>query len=423
MSGGSNPDQASVLAVILALGAADDLCAPLAGHPLITYSAAAALQAASVSHILVAGNPRLAEVVRHYVNSYSLSPTQVETLPMPSEAHYDEASLAHAIDHWNCHHSGPYMELSVILRADWPLHPRGALEDAIQVFRHNPQAVEAVSLVPTGLNNRWWAPCASGALVRLSTAPDQPESQLSGARREGARVYVETGHFTIIRSASEKNDGAGLSNRRGVAASIASNPLPVVLDPRFGVRVVGPVEWRWAEWQVQFGDLDMVYPGTHPRPFPEKVALLVMDFDGVLTDNRVWVDEEGHEHIAANRSDSLGLSFLRRAGVEALVISMETNPVVSARCHKMKVPVLQGINDKAAVLSQYMAERSFDPAQVVYLGNDVNDLVCFPMVGYAAAVADSLPVVLRQADLVLANRGGHAAVRELCDLILLRAGK
>jgi N-acylneuraminate cytidylyltransferase len=174
---------------------------------------------------------------------------------------------------------------------------------------------------------------------------------------------------------------------------------------------------------VQFSALDMVYPGHRSRPLPEKVALLVMDFDGVLTDNRVWVDEGGHEHIAANRSDSLGLAFLRRAGIEALVISMETNPVVAARCRKMNVPVLQGINDKAAVLSQYLADKSIDPSQVVYLGNDVNDLVCFPLVACAVAVADSLPAVLHEADLVLASRGGHAAVRELCDLLILRAGK
>jgi len=391
----------NVVATILALGPVDDLCAPLAGHPLITYSVAAALQADSVRQVLVAGDPRLADVVRAYINTYSRSPLGVEILPVPPDGHFDLAALTQTLEHWNRQQTGPRMELAAIMRADWPLYPRGALDDAVRLFKHNPQAAQVVSLVPTGLANRWWATGAAGIPVPLTLASAGPEGQ-------SAALYVETGHFRILRLTHD---------------TPASMTLPVVLDPQFGVNVAVPAERQRAEWQVQFTNLDLVFPGCHPRPFPEKVALLVMDFDGVLTDNRVWVDEEGHEHIAANRSDSLGLAFLRRAGVEALVISMETNPVVSARCRKMKVPVLQGINDKAVVLSQYMADRSIDPGQVVYLGNDVNDLVCFPLVGCAVAVADSLPAVLRQADLVLANRGGHAAVRELCDLIILRAGR
>jgi YrbI family 3-deoxy-D-manno-octulosonate 8-phosphate phosphatase len=405
--GGNLPEQVSVVAVILALGAVDDLLRPLGGHPLITYSVAAALQTAPVSHMLVVGDPRLVDGVRQYVHSYRNKQIGVDRLTVPPDAHLDQVALSQTLNHWNSHQTGPQMELAIILQSGWPLYPRGALEDAVRLLWHNPQAAQAVSLVPTSLTNRWWAHGGSGTLVPLSLALAQSGSASSAAQQGDGQLYVETGHFRIMRLDKQ---------------TPSSITLPVVLDPQYGVNAAGPAERQWAEWQVQFGNLDMVYPGWHPRPFPVKVALLVMDFDGVLTDNRVWVDEEGHEHIAANRSDSLGLAFLRRAGVEALVISMETNPVVSARCRKMKVPVLQGINDKAVVLKQYLAEKSIDPDQVVYLGNDVNDLVCFPLVGCAVAVSDSLPTVLRQADLVLANRGGHAAVRELCDLILLRAG-
>jgi N-acylneuraminate cytidylyltransferase len=122
--------------------------------------------------------------------------------------------------------------------------------------------------------------------------------------------------------------------------------------------------------------------------------------------------------VAANRSDSLGIIMLRQAGVETVVISMETNPVVAARCRKMHVPYIQGENDKASALKNLLADRKIDASEVVYLGNDVNDLPCFPLVGWAVAVADSLPDVASQADYVLTRPGGHAAVRELCDLIL-----
>jgi N-acylneuraminate cytidylyltransferase len=114
----------------------------------------------------------------------------------------------------------------------------------------------------------------------------------------------------------------------------------------------------------------------------------------------------------------MGLWEIRKQGVESLVISMETNPVVSARCKKMQVPVLQGINHKDEVLKQYLAEHGIDPADVVYMGNDINDLVCFAVAGCAAAPCDAEPEILRQADIILTRRGGHGAVREMCDLIL-----
>jgi N-acylneuraminate cytidylyltransferase len=97
---------------------------------------------------------------------------------------------------------------------------------------------------------------------------------------------------------------------------------------------------------------------------------------------------------------------------------METNPVVAARCRKMGISWIQGENDKAAALDLLLKQRGVDPVEAVFLGNDVNDLPCFPLVGCAAAVADAIPEVARQADLVLTRPGGHAAVRELCDMVL-----
>ena len=138
----------------------------------------------------------------------------------------------------------------------------------------------------------------------------------------------------------------------------------------------------------------------------------------MITDNRVWTDQDGRESVASSRSDSEGLSGLREAGVEAIVISKETNPVVAARCQKLKLPFVQGIQEKGTVLSQLLAERGVDPTQAVYLGNDTNDLACFALVGWAVAVADAHPSVLQAADFILARPGGHGALRELCDLIL-----
>jgi len=194
--------------------------------------------------------------------------------------------------------------------------------------------------------------------------------------------------------------------------------LPILFDPAYDADLDTLEDWKRAEQRILHDRLKMVWPGKPPRGMPETVRLLILDFDGVLTDNRVWVDQDGREMVAANRSDSLGVNRLRQAGAETVVISMETNPVVAARCRKMNISWIQGEKDKATALNKLLLEHNVVSSEAVFLGNDVNDLACFPLVGWAVAVADALPEVARQADFVLTRPGGHAAVRELCDMLV-----
>ncbi len=137
-----------------------------------------------------------------------------------------------------------------------------------------------------------------------------------------------------------------------------------------------------------------------------------------MTNDRVWVDQEGRESVAASRRDGLGIAMLRQAGIPMVVLSTETNPIVTARCRKLQLTAIQGVGDKQAVLRSLIEERNLDPKHVVYLGNDINDLPCFPLVGCAVVVADAHPDVIAYSDLVLKHGGGHGAVRELCDKII-----
>jgi YrbI family 3-deoxy-D-manno-octulosonate 8-phosphate phosphatase len=148
--------------------------------------------------------------------------------------------------------------------------------------------------------------------------------------------------------------------------------------------------------------------------------LIVSDFDGVITDNLVWTDENGKETVAASRSDSMHIRTLRERGVEVMVLSSEPNPVVKARAEKMGVASVQGIDirGKGEALKKLLAEKKIDAAHVIYIGNDLNDLPCFEIAGWAVAVADAYPEVLQAADYVLNKTGGHGAVRELCELVL-----
>jgi YrbI family 3-deoxy-D-manno-octulosonate 8-phosphate phosphatase len=151
---------------------------------------------------------------------------------------------------------------------------------------------------------------------------------------------------------------------------------------------------------------------------PRPVGAVVFDFDGVMTDNRVTVDQDGRESVTASRSDGMGVELLREAGVPMIVISKERNPVTGARCAKMRLDVLQGVDDKLATLQTWMREQAIDASSVIYVGNDVNDLACMEAVGCAVAVADAHHAVVTSADVVLSRPGGHGAVRELADAVL-----
>lgn len=150
------------------------------------------------------------------------------------------------------------------------------------------------------------------------------------------------------------------------------------------------------------------------------IKLLAMDFDGVLTDNKVFIDEEGKEMVICDRSDSLGIKMLRKEKKEIgiIVISKETSKVVKARCEKLHIDYLTGIDDKLDALKRNIEKRNLKFENVAYIGNDVNDIECIQNSGIGVAVADSASQVLQVADIVTTKKGGHGAVREFSDMLL-----
>jgi YrbI family 3-deoxy-D-manno-octulosonate 8-phosphate phosphatase len=147
---------------------------------------------------------------------------------------------------------------------------------------------------------------------------------------------------------------------------------------------------------------------------------IVLDFDGTLTDDRVTVDQDGRESVSVHRGDGLGIAALRRAGLDVLILSTERNPVVAARARKLTVPALSGVDDKGSALAQWCADNGHALDRTAYVGNDVNDLPCFDIVGWPIAVADAHHSVRARARIVTAARGGHGAVREVASRLLGR---
>lgn len=149
-----------------------------------------------------------------------------------------------------------------------------------------------------------------------------------------------------------------------------------------------------------------------------KIKLIVFDFDGVFTDNRVLVLQNGTEGVFCNRSDGLGLSAVKKRGIITLVISTEINSVVSVRCKKLGIKCIQGCDNKLKTLLKEARKLNIKLDEIAFLGNDINDLDCLNKVGFPGCVADSYSDVLRVCQYVTKHSGGNGAVREFCDFIV-----
>ena len=376
----------------------------LAGHPLIAYSIAAGRQARLVTRTIVStDDEEIASVARQYgAETPFLRPAE-----FAQDNTTDFPVFTHALG-WLKENEGYQPEIVVQLRPTSPIRPPELVDAAIQLLLDHPQADSVRGIVPSGQNPfKMWRVDEEGRMRPLLSVAGIAEP-FNAPRQALPLTYWQTGHIDAIRTRTilEKSSLSG------------DTILPLHIDPRYTIDIDTLKDWLRAEALVAQGDLPMVRPGPCKRPLPSKVALVVFDFDGVMTDDRVWVDQDGRESVAAHRGDGMGIALLRKAGIPAVVLSTEPNPVVAARCKKLQLPVQQDLKDKANALRKLLAERQVNPAQAVYLGNDINDLPCFPLVGCAVVVADAHPTARAAADLVLEHNGGHGAVRELIDMIL-----
>jgi YrbI family 3-deoxy-D-manno-octulosonate 8-phosphate phosphatase len=154
------------------------------------------------------------------------------------------------------------------------------------------------------------------------------------------------------------------------------------------------------------------------------IHTIVFDFDGVFTDNKVWVDQNGVESVRCDRGDGLGFDLLRafiKANNWALnyfILSKEKNPVVSARAEKLQIGCVQSTPNKADYLANYLHENNLNAEGLVYLGNDLNDLAAMRIAGFSVAPIDAHAVILDQVDLILPQRGGDGFVRAFIESLI-----
>ena len=367
---------------------------PLAGIPLVARALRAASGAASVDAVYVStDDPEIALISRDWGAVPVIRPPEIS-----GDTASSESALLHALE--------------VIERAEGTVANLVFLQCTSPFLA--PSDVESVitCLVDTGADCAFsvvedhvflWSIDSSGNGNGVNHDETKPRMR----RQDMPAQYRETGAIYAM-----KRDSFVAAGNRFCGKVV---PVPIDADP---MEIDTPDDWARAEalaWQNE-----IVRAWTADADLFSQIKAIVTDFDGVHTDDKVIVDQDGREAVVCSRRDGMGLEKLRKAGYRILILSKEQNPVVARRAEKLRLEVIHGVEEKVTVLSDWLGDQGLRWGDLIFVGNDINDLPCLEVVGCAVAVADSYDEVLDVADVVLSRPGGHGALRELADALRRR---
>jgi N-acylneuraminate cytidylyltransferase len=379
-----------------------------AGYPLIAWSIAAGLQAKSVSRVIVSTDD---EEIASVAHEYGAEAPFLRPLELAQDRTTDLPVFEHTLK-WLEDIEGYKPDIVIQLRPTSPIRPVDCIDSAVKILIEHPDADCVRGVVPAGQNPyKMWRFNGYDKPMNPLIDVEGIAEPYNAPRQILPPAYWQTGHIDAIRTTTISRKG-----------SLTGNVIyPLVIDSRYTVDIDTLADWAKYEALVYQGGLDILMPDKRVRrAMPKKIELVIFDFDGVFTDNRVWTGQDGKETVASYRSDSIRINELREKGIDVMILSSEPNPVVEARANKVKVEAIHGVGlqDKGRVIREIIEKKNVKAENVVFVGNDINDLPCFEVAGWSVAVADAYPEVIQSADFVLSKAGGHGAVRELCEIIL-----
>ncbi|MFD5787194.1 cytidylyltransferase domain-containing protein [Streptomyces sp. NPDC127037] len=391
----------TVLAVIPARGGSKGVpaknLARVGGVPLVARAVRACLASGEVTDVVVTTDaPAVAEAARAAAEALGES-GRLHCVQRPENIAGDtatsEAAVLHALDAYEALR-GRTADVVLLVQCTSPFVAREDIDGVAAAVAHQ-GADTAVTVAP--FHGFLWR---DGAVEDHNYGVNH-DKRVRPRRQDRPDDLLETG-------AAYAMDAAGFRTHRhrffGHTALVRTDPARVleIDDPHDLARARA------------------LAPLVDPAPLPtlDDIDAVVLDFDGTQTDDRVLVDSDGRETVSVHRGDGLGIAALRKAGVPLLILSTEQNPVVAARAHKLRVPVLHGIDRKDLALKQWCDEQSLAPERVMYVGNDVNDLPCFALAGWPVAVASAHDSVRAAARAVTTTPGGFGAIREIAAWLL-----
>ncbi|MGC0329916.1 YrbI family 3-deoxy-D-manno-octulosonate 8-phosphate phosphatase [Streptomyces sp. SAI-170] len=393
---GSHASMRRVLAVIPARGGSKGVpaknLAPVGGIPLVARAVRECLAARHVTDVVVSTDDHaIAAAAREAGAEVVLRPAAIA-----GDTATSEAAVLHAMDAHEALHGSP-VDVVLLVQCTSPFVVREDV-DGVASAVVEAGADTAVTVAPFhGFVWRDQEDLDGGVGVNHDKA-------YRPRRQDRPQDYLETGAAYAMDAAGFRTHGHRFFGRTELVRT----------DPARVLEIDDPHDLARARALAPLFDADR--PGALPAH--DDIDAVVLDFDGTQTDDRVLIDADGKEFVSVHRGDGLGIAALRRSGLKMLILSTEQNPVVAARARKLKLPVLHGIDRKDLALKQWCEEQGIAPERVLYVGNDVNDLPCFALVGWPVAVASAHDVVRGAARAVTTLPGGDGAIREIAGWIL-----
>ena len=394
-----NSSDKKVLAVIPARGGSKGIpkknLVKLTRKPLIAHSIQTALRSKYVTRVVVStDDSEISTVSKNF---------GAEVVNRPPEISGDNASselaLLHVLEHLDVK-EGYKPDILVFLQCTAPLTTYEDLDGTIEALL-NEEADSSLAVTP--FHYFLWKPDnKTGNSIGINH--DKSRRILRQAQEP---QYLETGSVYIMRAEQFRKQKHRFFGKTAM----------YVTPPDRYLEIDDPVDLNIAKAVLADRSNNDIFSAL-----PDPVSALVLDFDGVLTNNKVVVDENGIESVTCDRSDGFAISRLRDNDLPVIVISSEKNRVVKTRCEKLNIPCLTGIDDKLTVLKKWVNDNKINICNIVYVGNDTNDLECIQASGCGVAVGDAHPNVIKEADIVLSNPGGSGAVREIIEQIMKKMG-
>ncbi|MFE0672913.1 cytidylyltransferase domain-containing protein [Streptomyces sp. NPDC058867] len=386
-----------VLAVIPARGGSKGVpaknLAPVGGVPLVARAVRECLATRLVTDVVVSTDDQaIASAARSAGAEVVLRPAAIA-----GDTATSEAAVRHALDaHESLH--GASVDAVLLVQCTSPFVIREDIDGVAAAVVEN-GADTAVTVAP--FHGFVWRDAEEPAEGGVGVNHDKAYRP---RRQDRPQDYLETGAAYAMDAAGFREHNHRFFGRTELVRT----------DPARVLEIDDPHDLARARALAPLFDADR--PGALPAA--EDIDAVVLDFDGTQTDDRVLIDSEGKEFVSVHRGDGLGIAALRRSGLKMLILSTEQNPVVAARARKLRIPVLHGIDRKDLALKQWCEEQGIAPERVLYVGNDVNDLPCFALVGWPVAVASAHDVVRGAARAVTTVPGGDGAIREIASWIL-----
>jgi N-acylneuraminate cytidylyltransferase len=359
----------------------------IAGKPLIYWVIEAALGCPDIETVYVAtDSDKIARCVE------ATNQSRVVVIARSPATCTDEASSESALLEF-C--EGRDFEQVFFIQATSPLLTSADLSNAWETYRCS----GCDSLLSLVRQKRFvWRASKEGLASPVNYDPLQRPR-----RQEFAGYLMENGAFYISKRSRILDSQCRISGRIGFYE----------MPEETAVEIDEPVDWIVTEQIL----LDREQ--KKKRQLLTNVRMLVMDIDGVLTDSGMYYSETGDEMKKFSTRDGKGIELIQQAGFATGIITSENVQMVRRRADKLKIKyVMTGIRDKEAALRQMAAEAGRTPQEILYVGDDVNDLPAINIAGISACPSDAVAAVKQRADWVCHNRGGQGAVREICDMLL-----